>query len=234
MALEVSRASPRPGRYRQLPHGRATGRRGRIAVVVLSALRFRSGVLTPGGRRRGEGLLRRRRWRGRSPARRPTCATPRSCRPSCAMTRGNALRITDFTPRFKRFERVFNPPQIFRRIEPLAGLPRIRIRVRPTFNYGGPVLSRALGSNHIRYSGGADTLRADHRCGPLLHRPRDAVRAHQAGHAHSGAGRAVRSRGRHRPRASFWSARATTGSTGCARWPCRSNSRPRSSARPSR
>lgn len=73
--------------------------------------------------------------------------------------RGNALRITDFTPRFKRFERVFNPPQVFRRIEPLAGLPRVRIRVRPTFNYGDPNVSRALGSNHIRYAGGADTLR---------------------------------------------------------------------------
>ena len=72
---------------------------------------------------------------------------------------GNAFRITDFTPRFKRFERVFNPPQIFRRIEPVAGLPRITIRVRPTFNYGGPCASRAIGSNHIRYSGGADALR---------------------------------------------------------------------------
>jgi GH15 family glucan-1,4-alpha-glucosidase len=72
---------------------------------------------------------------------------------------GNAIRITDFTPRFKRFERVFNPPQIFRRIEPIAGLPRIAIRVRPTFNYGGPVVSRALGSNHIRYSGGEGAMR---------------------------------------------------------------------------
>src|SRR5215475_12658632 len=72
---------------------------------------------------------------------------------------GNALRITDFSPRFKRFERVFNPPQIFRRIEPVAGLPRIKIRVRPTFNYGAPPASRASGSNHIRFSGGADTLR---------------------------------------------------------------------------
>jgi GH15 family glucan-1,4-alpha-glucosidase len=72
---------------------------------------------------------------------------------------GNALRITDFTPRFKRFERIFNPPQIFRRIEPVAGLPRIKIRMRPTFNYGGPCTARAIGSNHIRYSGGADTLR---------------------------------------------------------------------------
>jgi len=72
---------------------------------------------------------------------------------------GNALTITDFSPRFRRFERIFNPPQIFRRIEPVAGLPRVRIRLRPTFNYGGPCVSRAIGSNHIRYSGGADALR---------------------------------------------------------------------------
>ena len=31
--------------------------------------------------------------------------------------------------------------------------------MRPTFNYGGPCTSRAIGSNHIRYAGGADTLR---------------------------------------------------------------------------
>src|SRR5262249_49637076 len=48
---------------------------------------------------------------------------------------GNAVSITDFAPRFRRFERVFNPPQVFRRIEAAAGLPRIKIRVRPTFNY---------------------------------------------------------------------------------------------------
>jgi GH15 family glucan-1,4-alpha-glucosidase len=72
---------------------------------------------------------------------------------------GNVLRITDFIPRFKRFERIFNPPQIFRRIEPVAGLPRIRIRVRPTFNYGGAYNSRAIGSNHMRFAGGVDVLR---------------------------------------------------------------------------
>ena len=72
---------------------------------------------------------------------------------------GNAVSITDFVPRFRRFERVFNPPQVFRRIEPAAGLPRIKIRVRPTFNYGRPCASRAQGSNHIRYGGGIDTLR---------------------------------------------------------------------------
>jgi GH15 family glucan-1,4-alpha-glucosidase len=72
---------------------------------------------------------------------------------------GNAVRITDFAPRFKRFERLFHPPQIFRRIEPVRGLPRVKIRMRPTFNYGGPSTARALGSNHIRYSGGTDTVR---------------------------------------------------------------------------
>ncbi|HEY1244530.1 MAG TPA: glycoside hydrolase family 15 protein [Hyphomicrobiaceae bacterium] len=72
---------------------------------------------------------------------------------------GNAITITDFTPRFRRFERVFNPPQIFRRIEPTGGLPRVKIRVRPTFSYGQPAVTRALGSNHIRYSGGVDAVR---------------------------------------------------------------------------
>ena len=72
---------------------------------------------------------------------------------------GNVVRITDFAPRFMRYERVFHPAQIFRRIEPLSGVPRITIRVRPAFEYGGPCTSRAMGSNHIRYSGGIDTLR---------------------------------------------------------------------------
>jgi len=72
---------------------------------------------------------------------------------------GNAVRITDFAPRFLRFERMFHPAQIFRRIEPVSGLPRITIRVRPCFNYGGPSTSRSVGSNHIRYGGGLDTLR---------------------------------------------------------------------------
>jgi GH15 family glucan-1,4-alpha-glucosidase len=72
---------------------------------------------------------------------------------------GNAVRITDFAPRFMRYERMFHPAQLFRRIEPINGLPRITVRVRPTCNYGGPSVGRALGSNHIRYSGGVDTLR---------------------------------------------------------------------------
>jgi len=72
---------------------------------------------------------------------------------------GNAVRIVDFAPRFKLHGRIFRPSQIVRRIEPVAGLPRITIRVRPTFRYGQPARERALGSNHIRYLGGDDTVR---------------------------------------------------------------------------
>lgn len=71
---------------------------------------------------------------------------------------GNGVRIIDFAPRYPRFERMLHPAQIIRRIEPI-GLPRIRIRVRPTFNYGQPRTAQVVGSNHIRYSGGDLTVR---------------------------------------------------------------------------
>ena len=47
---------------------------------------------------------------------------------------GAKVRVSDFGPWFQRFEREYRPPQIIRRIEPLAGLPRVAIRVRPTHN----------------------------------------------------------------------------------------------------
>jgi GH15 family glucan-1,4-alpha-glucosidase len=72
---------------------------------------------------------------------------------------GGRVRITDFAPRFHLYERIFRPPQIVRRIEPLAGLPRIQIRVRPTHNYGRPTTGHSIGSNHIRYRGGGEVLR---------------------------------------------------------------------------
>ncbi|KQW21367.1 glucoamylase [Afipia sp. Root123D2] len=65
--------------------------------------------------------------------------------------RGNAVRITDFAPRFRQFGRMFRPPQLFRVIEPVAGLPRITIRVRPTHSYGKPAQQYSIGSNHIRF-----------------------------------------------------------------------------------
>jgi GH15 family glucan-1,4-alpha-glucosidase len=72
---------------------------------------------------------------------------------------GARVRITDFAPRFMRYERIFRPPQLIRRIIPLSGLPRISIRVRPAFAYGRPATETTLGSNHIRYQGPGQVLR---------------------------------------------------------------------------
>jgi GH15 family glucan-1,4-alpha-glucosidase len=72
---------------------------------------------------------------------------------------GGRVRITDFAPRFVHFERTFRPPQLVRRIIPVAGLPRIAVRVRPTHAYGRPTTGFSLGSNHIRYHGPGDVLR---------------------------------------------------------------------------
>jgi len=72
---------------------------------------------------------------------------------------GNALRITDFAPRFKQYERIFRPTMLIRRLEPIAGKPRIRIRVRPRFEYGATAPITTHGSNHIRYQSPRTALR---------------------------------------------------------------------------
>jgi GH15 family glucan-1,4-alpha-glucosidase len=64
---------------------------------------------------------------------------------------GAQVRITDFAPRFRNLGRIMRPPQLVRMIEPIAGLPRITLRVRPTQNYGQLIARRVPGSNHIRF-----------------------------------------------------------------------------------
>jgi GH15 family glucan-1,4-alpha-glucosidase len=72
---------------------------------------------------------------------------------------GAAVRIIDFMPRFKRHGRMFRPTMLMRRIEPVAGSPRIRVRVRPRYDYGATRPSQTRGSNHIRYLAGDSALR---------------------------------------------------------------------------
>ncbi len=72
---------------------------------------------------------------------------------------GAAVRVTDFAPRFRNFGRITRPPMLIRIIEPVAGLPRITIRYRPTHNYGEPITHRTLGSNHISYWGKNGVIR---------------------------------------------------------------------------
>jgi GH15 family glucan-1,4-alpha-glucosidase len=64
---------------------------------------------------------------------------------------GAQIRITDFAPRFRNFDRMLRPPQLMRIIEPVSGLPHITIRVRPAQHYGKLVSRRVSGSNHITY-----------------------------------------------------------------------------------
>ncbi len=68
-------------------------------------------------------------------------------------------RITDFAPRFHQFERFYKPLMLIRKIEPLEGTPRIKVKCNPTYEYGKVALSASRGSNHIDYAGAEDTLR---------------------------------------------------------------------------
>ena len=72
---------------------------------------------------------------------------------------GAKVQITDFAPRFANFGRTTKPPQLIRIIEPLAGLPRISVRVRPCNDYGQPITRRSIGSNHITYWGEKSIIR---------------------------------------------------------------------------
>jgi len=72
---------------------------------------------------------------------------------------GASVRITDFAPRFRNFGRMLRPPQLIRTIEPLSGLPRITIRMRPRYNYGEAAPQRSFGSNHIRFWGSDTSIR---------------------------------------------------------------------------
>ncbi len=70
-----------------------------------------------------------------------------------------SIEITDCVPRFPWRGRMFRPQTIVRRVTPLAGRPRIRIQLRPTFAYGAKLPTITHGSNHVRYAGPEFTIR---------------------------------------------------------------------------
>ena len=72
---------------------------------------------------------------------------------------GSAIRITDFCPRFAQHGRMYRPQMHVRRLTPLAGTPRIRMKLRPSWNYGAARPALTHGSNHLRYVGPAHALR---------------------------------------------------------------------------
>ena len=66
---------------------------------------------------------------------------------------GGQVRITDFAPRFAEYGRRFKPNMLFRKLEKIAGTPRIRVRCRPAVPEDGASVEIAQGSNHLRYLG---------------------------------------------------------------------------------
>lgn len=72
---------------------------------------------------------------------------------------GGAIEITDFAPRFRQYGRMFCPVMLVRHVKRIAGNPRVRIRLRPSREYGCERPRTTTGSNHIRYYGGDIVLR---------------------------------------------------------------------------
>ena len=72
---------------------------------------------------------------------------------------GGCVRITDFMPRYAYLGRTFRPVMLVRSLEPVAGRPRVRIRLCPATNYGADGCQTTYGSNHIRYIGDKLVLR---------------------------------------------------------------------------
>ncbi|WP_431471110.1 glycoside hydrolase family 15 protein [Sphingosinithalassobacter sp. LHW66-3] len=72
---------------------------------------------------------------------------------------GNAIEVTDFCPRFQRMGRTYRPVAYARIVRPVAGSPRVRMRLRPTCHHGSGCRQRIGGSNHIRYTMDELTLR---------------------------------------------------------------------------
>ncbi|HJS80778.1 MAG TPA: glycoside hydrolase family 15 protein [Vitreimonas sp.] len=65
--------------------------------------------------------------------------------------RGGVLEIVDFCPRYRRYDRMFRPPAFVRIVRPIAGVPRVRMRLTPAVDWGAHGAERTSGTNHIRF-----------------------------------------------------------------------------------
>jgi GH15 family glucan-1,4-alpha-glucosidase len=68
-------------------------------------------------------------------------------------TKDGAFRVLDFAPRFIQYERSFRPTKIVRIVEPLSGMPRIRVLCDPILGWSRTRPRRELGSHHIGFHG---------------------------------------------------------------------------------
>jgi GH15 family glucan-1,4-alpha-glucosidase len=83
---------------------------------------------------------------------------------------GNRLKITDFCPRFRSRGRNFRPMALVRVIEPIAGRPVVKVRLRPRCAHGADEPKRISASHHIRFLSATLNYRVttDSSLSPLL------------------------------------------------------------------
>jgi GH15 family glucan-1,4-alpha-glucosidase len=67
-------------------------------------------------------------------------------------------RVTDFAPRFRQFDRFYKPLMLIRKIEPLEGVPRIKVKCKPVANYGRSSQDILQGSDSIKFTGSGETM----------------------------------------------------------------------------
>lgn len=73
--------------------------------------------------------------------------------------KGQGIEVTDFAPRFWSRGRMFRPLTLVRRVKVLSGSPRMRVLLRPRFDWGRAKPTVTQGSTHIRFVSGNNTLR---------------------------------------------------------------------------
>jgi GH15 family glucan-1,4-alpha-glucosidase len=74
-------------------------------------------------------------------------------------TEDGEFEVTDFAPRFRRFERYYRPLMMIRKIKLISGSPRVVVTCEPRGDYGEVVPTMSLASNHIRFQGLQDAVR---------------------------------------------------------------------------
>ena len=75
--------------------------------------------------------------------------------------RGQGIELTDFAPRFWSRGRTFRPLTLVRRVKVLQGSPRMKVKLRPRFEWGRVKPQVTQGSTHIRFVGPGTTLRVN-------------------------------------------------------------------------
>lgn len=73
--------------------------------------------------------------------------------------KGQGIEVTDLAPRFWSRGRMFRPLTLIRRVKVLSGSPRMRVLLRPRFDWGRQKPAVTQGSTHIRYYAGNSTVR---------------------------------------------------------------------------